>query len=141
MVDPDTAMELRGLRCTEKVYYDHLESIFGKGTVDWRLMMCLEAGYNPRAKEELDLMMLCAARAFEYEELERFASAMRLLKQAKHGDAAPDKARAIRYFLQRRAEGNPIRFGKEIGQFLERCNPTDLPGKGTISPGFSQVRS
>jgi hypothetical protein len=83
VVDTETAMELRGLRCSERVYQDGLESIFGKGTVDWRLMMCLEARYNPRARAELDLMMLRAARAFDYEELERLPSAMKLLKSVK----------------------------------------------------------
>ena len=47
VVDPDTVMELRGLRCSERVYYDGLEPIFGKGTVSWRLMMCLEGRIQP----------------------------------------------------------------------------------------------
>jgi hypothetical protein len=113
------------------VYHEGLESIFGKGTVDWRLMMCLEALHNPRAMAELNLMMSRAALSFDHEELKRFAATMQLILSAKGGAyAAPDKAKAVLYFLKRRAEGNPVKSGKEIGQFLEERKSAGFTGKG-----------
>ena len=140
VVDLDTALELRGLRCTERIYYDVLEPILGKGTVDWRLMMCLEAGYNHRAREELDLMVLRAERAFDYEELERFASAMRLLKRAKHGHAAPDKARAVLYFCDAGRKAIRSSQPRKSSNSSNAAIPA-LPGKDTISPVSSPGRS
>ena len=141
MVDPDTAMELRGLRCTEKVYYDHLEPIFGKGTVDWRLMMCLEAGYDPRAKWELDLMMQCAARAFDYEELERFASAMR--SSSGQNGVMPHRTRLVLSAIFCNAGRKAIQSSpaRKSGSSSTVAIPPALQGKGTISPVFSQGRS
>jgi hypothetical protein len=110
---------------------DSLEAFFGKGAVDWRLILCLEARHNAQAKAELDSKLSHAASAFDYPELERFASAMKCIasRNGGNGFAAPDKARAILFVVARALKGHPVESGNEIEQFLESCDPGGFTGK------------
>jgi hypothetical protein len=112
------------------VYIDGLEPIFGKGTVDWRLLLVIEAGYDRQAKAYLDMLLSQAAGNYDANELCLFAEAIERIKGTKRGYAQPDKTKAILFYLQRRTERRPVKAAAEIQEFLKSCSPGEWVDKG-----------
>ena len=129
LIPEQTIRELRGLRHADQVHIDGLEPIFGKGAVDWRLLLVLEAGYDATAKGYLDWLLSRAAASYDALELGLFAKAIDRVKRSGQGFAQPDKARATLYMLQRRAAGNPVKDGDEVEQYLTSVTPVGAENK------------
>ena len=129
LITPQIAAVLKGFRHRDQVYIDGLEPIFGKGAVDWRLLLVLEAGYDKQAKAYLDMLLSLAAEKYEASELRLFAEAIERIKRVKRGYVQPNKAKAIQFYLQRRAEGRPVKAAEEIQEFLKSCSPGEWTDK------------
>ena len=130
LITPQTVAELKEFKHRDRVQIDGLEPIFGKGAVDWRLLLVIEAGYNKQAKGHLDMLLSRAAAKYDASELQLFAKAIEKIRQCSFGFAQPDKAKAVLFYLQRRTERRPVKAAMEIQEFLKSCSPGEWMDKG-----------